>query len=177
MNSYMPNLNLSGGMGSGINVNNFTANPLAIPKLDTGFGGRAFAALPTMNQYTNQPMLSQADQQYLSGLNTKGIPTETNSFMRSAFGGTDANGMYQGGAFLPLMQGLGSLAQGYLGFQQLGLAQDQFKAQQDAYNTNLANQVQLTNNALYDREKSRAAWESREPTSKEEFLKLEGIKA
>lgn len=92
------------------------------------------------------------------------------------FGGTDpTTGMQSSGSFLPLMQGLGSLAQGYLGFQQLGLAQDQFDFQKDAYRTNLANQAQLTNNALYDREKSRAAWESREPTSKEEFLKLNGV--
>jgi len=96
---------------------------------------------------------------------------------QSLFGGIDANGMQSQGSFLPMVQGLGALGQGYLGFQQLGLAQDQFNFQKDSFAKNWANQTQLTNNALYDREKLRQSFHGKDmDQSKEEYIEKEGVK-
>lgn len=138
----------------------------------------------TGNQFNvnpNQSILPMQQQTPYGGFlgqagNAIGNWWDRNMNSQALFGGTNAQGMQTSGSFLPLAQGLGSLAQGYVGIKSLGLAQDQFAAQQDAYRTNLANQAQLTNNALYSQEQSRAAWEGRTPASKEEFIKLEGVK-
>lgn len=52
--------------------------------------------------------------------------------------------------------GLSALGNLYFGSQQLGLAQDQFNFQKQAYNTNLANQTKAYNSALTDRISTRA---------------------
>lgn len=54
-----------------------------------------------------------------------------------------------------IMQGIGSVANAYTGFKQLGLARDQFNWQKDAYNTNLVNQANLVNSQLADRQRRR----------------------
>lgn len=75
------------------------------------------------------------------------------NMLQTLFGGKDNMGVVPG-----VLGGLGSLAQGWLGFQNLKLAKDQFNAQQDAYRTNLRNQARLTNADLLERQKTR--WEN-----------------
>lgn len=55
------------------------------------------------------------------------------------------------------VQGINALAQGWLGFQQLDLAKDNLAFQKDAFNKNYANQRQLTNQQLMDRQRARYA--------------------
>ncbi|WP_318465439.1 hypothetical protein [Photobacterium leiognathi] len=55
----------------------------------------------------------------------------------------------------PTLKGVGSVMGGWNAMQQLDLAKDAFNFQKDAYNTNLANQTQLTNQAMIDRQRAR----------------------
>lgn len=49
------------------------------------------------------------------------------------FGGTDASGNFSQGALAPTVGAIGTLANSWLGFQQLGIAQDQLGMQQEAW--------------------------------------------
>lgn len=49
------------------------------------------------------------------------------------FGGTDAFGNFSQGALAPTIGAVGTLANSWLGFQQLGIAQDQLGMQQEAW--------------------------------------------
>lgn len=51
----------------------------------------------------------------------------------SLFGGTDASGNFSQGALAPTIGAVGTLANSWLGFQQLGIAQDQLGMQQEAW--------------------------------------------
>lgn len=70
----------------------------------------------------------------------------------SMFGGEGSTGWVN-----PLMKGVGSVMSGWNAMQQLDLAKEQFAFSKQAYQTNLANQTQLTNQALVDRQNARAA--------------------
>ena len=95
---------------------------------------------------------------------------------QSLFGGTDANGMQQQGSFLPMIQAMGSLGQGYLGMQQLNLAQDQFAFNKETFAKNWANQTKLTNDALYNNEVRRRSVTGEQAVSKDDYLAKEGVK-
>ncbi|MBP93674.1 MAG: hypothetical protein CMC55_06105 [Flavobacteriaceae bacterium] len=62
--------------------------------------------------------------------------------------------------FSNILGGIGSIANAYTGFKQLGLARDQFNWQRDAYNTNLVNQANLVNSQLADRQRRRQFFDS-----------------
>lgn len=80
-------------------------------------------------------------------------PANTDWFTKdSAFGGKTNTGWLTGGA-----QALSGLAAAWTGMQQLDLAKDQFAFQKQAYATNLANQATITNSAVEDKWKRRAA--------------------
>lgn len=70
----------------------------------------------------------------------------------SLFGGPN-----QAGVLPTAIQGVNALAQGWLGFQQLDLAKDTLSFQKEAFNKNYANQRQLTNQQLLDRQRARYA--------------------
>lgn len=70
---------------------------------------------------------------------------------KSLFGGEGSTGW-----LAPAMQGVGSILGGWTGMQQLDLAREQLAFQKQAFQANLANQTQLTNQALIDRQQKRA---------------------
>lgn len=55
------------------------------------------------------------------------------SLFNSLFGGTDAAGNFSQGALAPTIGAVGTLANSWLGFQQLGIAKDQLGMQQEAW--------------------------------------------
>lgn len=55
-------------------------------------------------------------------------------WFNTAFGGTDAQGNFSMGALAPTIGAVGTLANSWLGFQQLGIARDQLGMQQEAWN-------------------------------------------
>ena len=54
-----------------------------------------------------------------------------------------------------IMGGLSGLAGAYVGYKQLGLAEDQFDFTKDITNRNLFNQAQITNATMRDRQNAR----------------------
>lgn len=70
--------------------------------------------------------------------------------LASMFGGEGSTGWVN-----PMLQGIGGILGGWNGMQQLDLAKDQFAFTKEAYQTNLANQTQLTNQQLMDRQTRR----------------------
>lgn len=69
---------------------------------------------------------------------------------KSMFGGEGSTGWVS-----PVLQGVGGIMGGWNSMQQLDLAKDQFAFTKEAYQTNLANQTQLTNQQLLDRQTRR----------------------
>ena len=98
--------------------------------------------------YMQQQNIQSPMQSPMSGMNTMGTQQPSWSW----FGGENQMGVIPAG-----IQGLSALAQGWLGFQQLGLAKDSLAFQKDAFNKNYENQRQLTNQQLLDRQRARAA--------------------
>ena len=80
------------------------------------------------------------------------------------------------GWFSPAVQGLGTAANAWLGMQQLDLAKQQLAFQKDAFAKNWSNQVQLTNQQLYDRDVARRAAYGQNPMDKTEFINTSGVK-
>lgn len=62
-------------------------------------------------------------------------PTGENpmSLMNTLFGGSDAQGNFSTGVLSPTIGAIGTLANSWLGFQQLGIAQDQLGLQREAW--------------------------------------------
>lgn len=98
--------------------------------------------------YMQQQNIQSPMQSPMSGMNTMGTQQPSWSW----FGGENQMGVVPAG-----IQGLSALAQGWLGFQQLGLAKDSLAFQKDAFSKNYENQRQLTNQQLLDRQRARAA--------------------
>lgn len=108
----------------------------------------SYKPLPNLSDYTRPFSFGNLDTT-LPEWNTQQIeqPGQQSSVFGNAFG---ANGWG-----LPAIQGLGGLAQSWLGFKQLGLAKDQFNFQKDAFTQNYNMQAQTMNRQLEDRQRAR----------------------
>lgn len=88
----------------------------------------------------------------------------------------DANGIGHQGILDSARSGLTSIANGYLGMKQLGLAQDQFNFQKGAFTQNWAAKKATTNSALEDRQRARVASNSGAYQSVGDYMGQYGIK-
>lgn len=88
----------------------------------------------------------------------------------------NGQGIEQQGILAPAISGLTSIANGYLAMKQLGLAQDQFNFQKDAFNKNWAAKKATTNSALEDRQRARVASNSGAYQSVGDYMNQYGIK-
>ena len=88
----------------------------------------------------------------------------------------DARGIEQQSVLSSAFSGLQSLGNGYLALKQLGLAQDQFNFQKDAFNKNWAAKKATTNAALEDRQRARVASNSGAYQSVGDYMNQYGIK-
>lgn len=107
----------------------------------------------------------------LSGSSTGGggktpPPVDTGNMFSSAFGwlGNNAQGIGS------LLQGIGALGSLYGTSKQLGLAQDQFNFQKEAYNTNLANQIASYNTNLEDKIRGRYSTADQSEAQVQDYL-------
>lgn len=152
--------------------------PLQFNMPNQGLGGNSMAntsfGIPSVS-----PMMTP-DQSTMVA-NTTGAPSTfdslsswgANTFNRgSMFGNATQSGWVQ-----PTTQALGALAQGWLGFQNLDLAKEQLAFQKDAFAKNWGNQVQLTNQQLYDQAQARSIGQTGQglTQSKDEFIKEQGV--
>ena len=91
------------------------------------------------------------------------------------FGKENTDGSKSFGAAAPILGGLQSLGNLWLGMQQYGLMKDQLSFQKDSFNKNYRNSVQSYNTQLEGRAKARA---SADPTaeSAENYMVKHGLK-
>lgn len=94
-------------------------------------------------------------------------------FLDSILGGTgDMSGLQMGQLGLG---GVNSLLNGYLGFQNLGLAKKQYQSQLDQFNKQWAANKKLTNASLADRQAARVASNPNAYQSVDDYMKKYGI--
>lgn len=95
------------------------------------------------------------------------------SFLDSILGGTgDMSGLQMGQLGLG---GVTSLLNGYLGFQNLGLAKKQYQSQLDQFNKQWDANKKLTNASLADRQAARVASNPNAYQSVDDYMKKYGI--
>ena len=95
------------------------------------------------------------------------------SFLDSILEGTgDMSGLQMGQLGLG---GVNSLLQGYLGFQDLGLAKKQYQSQLDQFNKQWDANKKLTNASLADRQAARVASNPNAYQSVDDYMKKYGI--
>ena len=89
------------------------------------------------------------------GMTDNQLLTDLNSDMATISG--YGQGGFAGGlsGIGDIMGGLSGLAGAYVGYKQLGLAEDQFDFTKDITNRNLFNQAQITNATMRDRQNAR----------------------
>lgn len=97
----------------------------------------------------------------LAGAGTNNSPTTLLNSFSSQFDHflpwKNADGSAGMGWGMPLLNMGSSLLNGYLGFKQLGLAEDSLNFQKNAFSKQFENQRTLTNNELLDRQNARYA--------------------
>lgn len=99
--------------------------------------------------------------------------TDSGSFLDSILGGTgDMSGLQMGQLGLG---GVTSLLNGYLGFQNLGLAKKQYQSQLDQFNKQWDANKKLTNASLADRQAARVASNPNAYQSVDDYMKKYGI--
>ena len=95
------------------------------------------------------------------------------SFLDTILGGMgDMSGLQMGQLGLG---GVNSLLQGYLGFQNLGLAKKQYQSQLDQFNKQWDANKKLTNASLADRQAARVASNPNAYQSVDDYMKKYGI--
>lgn len=100
-------------------------------------------------------------------------PTGSGSFLDSILGGTgEMSGLQMGQLGLG---GVTSLLNGYLGFQNLGLAKKQYQSQLDQFNKQWDANKKLTNASLADRQAARVASNPNAYQSVDDYMKKYGI--
>lgn len=133
---------------------NFGYTPTQSPLMDMSYNPTQSSVLTSPMNFMGSGTTSPANTGMMSAF-TNWLGGDTG---RALFGGTDPTTGFQSmGMVSPAMQGLGALFQAWNGMQTLGLAEDQLKFQQNAFNTNLANQKQVYNTALEDRIRGRSS--------------------
>jgi hypothetical protein len=121
--------------------------------LGAGIGGLSMVPMPQAPQINgNFQAPSMAPAPSLIGPNGSVIPA-TGAGGGGGLGSWLSNGQNLGVA----IQGFGTLAGAYLGFQQLKAAKEGLKFQKDAFNTNLINSTQNYNTSLEDRIRGRTS--------------------
>ena len=105
--------------------------------------------------------------------NTQLGTSGSGSFLDSILGSMgDMSGLQMGQLGLG---GVNSLLQGYLGFQNLGLAKKQYQSQLDQFNKQWDANKKLTNASLADRQAARVASNPNAYQSVDDYMKKYGI--
>jgi len=123
-----------------------------------------------MADFFNSPEYANWAAQQTGGIQqmTSGAPSSPTAMgqLGDWFQGTFNSAPTQGQGAMPsnawgnfgsMMQGIGAVGGLFLGGQQLGMAKDQFAQTQKNWEMNYANQRQLTNQQLLDRQRARSA--------------------
>ena len=129
----------------------------------TGYGQPqpiSFLGAPMMDGLTAPAISSSSglfgnayNQAQLSGMGGFNFTPTPDQSWASGLGKWMSNGQNLG----TVMNGIGTLAQAYLGFKQLSLAKDQLKLSKEAFNANLNNSIASYNTSLEDRIRGRTS--------------------
>ncbi len=148
----------------------FNMPQLQVP--NTGLGANAYGNL-NLNMTPQQvPFMGNTA---FNQMNLGNTPVATPQMSDGIF--SQANMFGSQGWFNPVVGAIGAGTQMWLGNKQLGLAEDQLAFQKDAFAKNWANQVQLANQAMYDRDVYRKGFSGEAVTqSKDEWTQEHGVK-
>lgn len=130
------------------------------------------------DQGSMSPSLDTMSSGFTNSANTFNNTSLTSSggsggWLDSILGGNgDMSGLQMGQLGLG---GVNSLLQGYLGFQNLGLAKKQYQSQLDQFNKQWAANKKLTNASLADRQAARVASNPNAYQSVDDYMKKYGI--
>lgn len=130
------------------------------------------------DQGSMSPSLDSMSTGFTNSANTFNNTSLTGSggsggWLDSILGGNDdMSGLQMGQLGLG---GVNSLLQGYLGFQNLGLAKKQYQSQLDQFNKQWAANKKLTNASLADRQAARVASNPNAYQSVDDYMKKYGI--
>lgn len=151
-------------------LSNWNMSPKGIQNMEInpnyGMGSQAYQSLNfQVFGEEIQPMLSAADTQVL---NNAIPPKDTGIFSRQGMFG-------QSGWVTPTIQAATAGVKLWQGMQQLDLAKEQLAFQKDVFARNWTNQVQLTNQRMYDQYAARQSGYGKAAVGKDEFLATEGV--
>lgn len=118
---------------------------------------------PNLPQASN-PIAFKSNSTALGGSGVSQPQGTSPGFMDNLLGFTDENNVQHNGWGVPAMQGLGGLAQSWLGFQNLNLAKDQFNFQKDSFLQQYDQQANMLNTQMEDRQRARLNGRSAENT-------------
>lgn len=130
------------------------------------------------DQGSMSPSLDSMSTGFTNSANTFNNTSLTGSggsggWLDSILGGNgDMSGLQMGQLGLG---GVNSLLQGYLGFQNLGLAKKQYQSQLDQFNKQWSANKKLTNASLADRQAARVASNPNAYQSVDDYMKKYGI--
>lgn len=130
------------------------------------------------DQGSMSPSLDSISTGFTNSANTFNNTSLTSSggsggWLDSILGGNgDMSGLQMG---LLGLGGVNSLLQGYLGFQNLGLAKKQYQSQLDQFNKQWDANKKLTNASLADRQAARVASNPNAYQSVDDYMKKYGI--
>ncbi|MGL4252881.1 MAG: hypothetical protein ACRCR2_02310 [Fusobacteriaceae bacterium] len=97
----------------------------------------------------------QADAGFMSGIFNR----------QSMFGGQGSTGWVS-----PVLGGVGALAQGWMGMQQLKLGKENLAFQKDAWQKNYQNQVDMINTQMRDRQAARYSANPQQYQKPDEYM-------
>lgn len=159
-------------------VPDYTTKALSDLQLGGGNNATAYAFDPnSLNFGVDSPALQDFNYNFQPNTNAVNIAGSTPQkappefwSMEGAFGGKSNLGWLTGGA-----QAITGLAGAYTGLKQLGLAEDSFDFQKQAFNTNLENQARLTNEQLRREQAGRNARNPNEVVDLDAYMKQYGV--
>ena len=129
----------------------------------SNFGMPLGVSADSMNNMQAASQLANTTSGGFSGLFGNFLPSIDNGKMSSMGWG------------MPLINMGSSLLNGYLGFKQLGLAEDSLNFQKDAFSKQFENQRTLTNAELRDRQAARVASNPTAYQSVDDYMKANAV--
>ncbi len=132
MNEYLNYLNFMNGSGNAnMSSSNNNNNNMSMFQTSSAITN----PIGSMDSYTNPIGASNISNQYGSGVDWWGTENSSNTLLGNNASSTSMFGDFLGedGWGNTAMQGASSLAQSWLGFQNLGIAEDQLQLGQDAF--------------------------------------------
>lgn len=138
------------------------------------WGGQSMAPMIDPTQIA-APVIDTSALQNLPAMSAGAAGNAAPGFMDGMLGYRGADGTQHAGWGGLALGGASALMNGYLGFQQLGVAKDQLAQSKKQFEINFGAQQKLTNSRLEDRQRARVASNPGAYQSVGEYMSKNGI--